>query len=508
MALMVRDKLDSKKHVFADWSLVEPGYAVSWADALGTEWETPRGIRLKVEQPRIEAEPMVELEHPWETGYTLHITVLEDEGRYRLYYTCFNQMPDDALSEGEQNPYSYYVCYAESDDGVEWKKPTIGTVDWRGSTDNNIVYGVNRALGRPVPTATVFKDPGAPPNERYKIIHRGKLKDGRMSVYGATSPDGIDWNAIEEPLLTDYVTDTQIVARYDEERGLYCGYFRGWTINPLGGIHGRRTIAYAETDDFNNWPVPETIVTTNVHDHPGTDIYTNGYALWPDADAHLMFPGFYQREIDIHGLQLMTSRDGVQWERHTQEPLIDGGNPGTSGAPKRDWTAGFYAGAGVISKRPDESSIAILPNRLSHNNDYSGLESLQQQAYSSPIFAYGGQVTLATWRKDGFVCLDAPEEGYFATTPFVFEGGRLKLNGWSRYRGGINVELADATNESHSFAEPVKGRTFDDSDDISGGDVDRTVTWNGESDLSQWEGKLVRLRFKMRRARLYSIWFE
>ena len=29
MALMVREKLDSKKHVFVDWSLVEPGYAVS-----------------------------------------------------------------------------------------------------------------------------------------------------------------------------------------------------------------------------------------------------------------------------------------------------------------------------------------------------------------------------------------------------------------------------------------------------------------------------------------------
>ena len=43
MALMVREKLDAKKHVFVDWSLVEPGYAVSWADALGTEWETPQG---------------------------------------------------------------------------------------------------------------------------------------------------------------------------------------------------------------------------------------------------------------------------------------------------------------------------------------------------------------------------------------------------------------------------------------------------------------------------------
>ncbi len=509
MALMVRDKLDSKKHVFVDWSLVEPGYAVSWSDALGTEWETPRGVRLKVEQPRVEAEPMVAIKEPWETSYTLHTTIFEDEGRYRLFYTCFNQLPGDTVSEGDQNPYSYYLCYAESDDGVEWKKPTIGTVDWRGSTDNNIVYGMDRALGRPVPTATVFKDPSAPPNERYKIIHRGKIKDGPTCVYGATSPDGLDWTAIEEPIIPDYFSDTQIVARYDEELGRYRGYFRGWSKHATGSAHGRRTIAYAETEDFNHWPVPETIVTTDVHDHPGADIYTNAYAQWPDADAHLMFPAFYEREIDITQLQLMTSRDGVSWERHTREPFLGGGDPGTSGAPTRDWTAGFFAGAGVVSTRPDESSIAITPCRRSHNNNQTDQpESLQQQHYPSVTGGYAAEVTLASWRKDGFVCLDAAEDGYFATTPFVFKGGRLKLNGWSRYRGGINVELADSTNESHSFAEPVPGRTFEDADEISGSDVDRTVTWNGESDLSQWEGKLVRLRFKMRRARLYSIWFE
>ena len=504
MALMVRNKLDSKKHVFVDWSLVEPGYAVSWSDALGTEWETPRGVRLEVQRPRIEAEPMVEMEKPWETGYTLHITILQDEGRYRLYYTCYNELPDDPKA---MNPFSYFLCYAESDNGVEWTKPTIGTINWRGTTENNVVYGMNRSLGRPVPTASVFKDPSAPPNERYKIIHRGTIENGPPCVYGATSPDGIDWTAIEEPLITDYFSDTQIVAQFDEQIGRYRGYFRGWTAHRRWP-HGRRTIAYAETEDFNNWPKPETIVTTDVYDHPGADIYTNAYAAWPDADAHLMFPAFFEREMDITQVHLMTSRDGVRWERHTREPLLGGGDPGTSGAPRRDWTAGFYAGAGVISRRPDESSVAVLPVRSSHNNKSLGPESLQQQLYPSPIFTYGGQITLATWRKDGFVCLEAAEDGYFATTPFVFEGGLLKLNGWSRYRGGIKVELADATNESHSFADPVSGRTFDDCDEISGSDVDRTVTWNGESDLSQWQGKLVRLRFKMRRARLYSIWFE
>ena len=391
MALMARNKLDRKKHVFTDWSMVEPGYAVSWSDALGTEWETPKGISLKVLKPRIETEPMIELEHPWETGYTLHTTILDDDGRHKLYYTCYNQLQSDAKTEGEQNPYTYYLCYAESEDGVSWTKPTIGTVNWRGSTENNIVYGVNRAMGRPVPTATVFKDPSAPPAERYKIIHRGKEAGRPLGcVFGATSPDGIDWTPIEEPLLRDYNSDTQVVARFDEEIGKYRGFFRG--RRPVDGESPqiRRTIAYAETDDFNNWPRPETVVTTDVYDHPGTDIYTNGYTVWPDADAHLMFPAFYQREIDVMAVQLLTSRDGYNWERHTREPLIDGGDQGTSGDPRRDYTAGFYAGVGVVSLRPDESSIALISNRRSHNNNRAGtgegdtLESLQQTHYPQP----------------------------------------------------------------------------------------------------------------------------
>ena len=121
---------------------------------------------------------------------------------------------------------------------------------------------------------------------------------------------------------------------------------------------------------------------------------------------------------------------------------------------------------------------------------------------------YAGHLFLAFWYMDGFTCLDAPEDGYFATTPFIFEGGSLKMNGWSRFRGGITVELAHSTNESLSFASTVEGRSFDDCDEISGRSINRTVTWSGESDLSEWQGKLVRLRFKMRRARLYAIWFE
>ena len=174
-----------------------------------------------------------------------------------------------------EEPTSYMLLYAESTDGETWTKPRIGTVDLEGSKDNNLVYALNVSLNRPVPTATVFKDPNGTPDERYKMIHRGVQTDGNYCVYGATSPDGLNWTPIVEPVIPNYFSDTQIVARYSEEKGKYVGYFRGWSAHIPGRVHGRRIIAYAETEDFKRWPKPRHIFSPDMHDNPGADIYTN-----------------------------------------------------------------------------------------------------------------------------------------------------------------------------------------------------------------------------------------
>ena len=51
----------------------------------------------------------------------------------------------------------------------------------------------------------------------------------------------------------------------------------------------------------------------------------------------------------------------------------------------------------------------------------------------------------------------------------------------------------------------VAGKTFADCDAISGDHLETTISWNGASDLSAWVGKPVRLRVRMRRARLYAL---
>ena len=51
--------IGTTKQVFIDYSLVEPGYGVTWGDGIQASWEMPHGIAIKAHKPRIDYEPMV-----------------------------------------------------------------------------------------------------------------------------------------------------------------------------------------------------------------------------------------------------------------------------------------------------------------------------------------------------------------------------------------------------------------------------------------------------------------
>ena len=130
---------------FLDWSNVWPGAAAYEKDGRGWVSEGPEGVRLSV-QPGEQSEPVVVSDQPWEGAHLGYMNVLCDEGRYRLWY-----------SAGEK------FHYAESSDGFKWDKLNLGLYESNGSKSNNIVYpkGIE---------GTVFKDPGASEEERYKLV--------------------------------------------------------------------------------------------------------------------------------------------------------------------------------------------------------------------------------------------------------------------------------------------------------------------------------------------------
>lgn len=111
------------------------------------------------------ANPLLKADQPWE-GWRICIygNVLYDEtlGKFRLWYTT------DVTKEFP----NFSVCYAESDDGIRWTKPLVGTIDSAlGSRQHNAV--LNEAL-----LPSVIKDDREPdPARRYKMvayIHKDK----------------------------------------------------------------------------------------------------------------------------------------------------------------------------------------------------------------------------------------------------------------------------------------------------------------------------------------------
>lgn len=483
--------LGTKKHVFIDWDLIEPGYGLSFGGEKPESWEIPYGIKLTPHLPKISSKPLISPDRIGEkgalNGIGVYNTLLEDNGIFKLYYDSGTDIED--LDADEDVGTQRILAYAESTDGVNWIKPNIGTIKYHGSRENNLVFGREASPGRDAHGAGVFIDNNAPKDERYKLATIGTY-EGRFCILGAVSADGFIWKLIKKPLVSKYISDVQQIIRFDPEKGKYVGYFRGWTGHEHGTSHGQRLISYSETEDFSNWPTPTPLVRASLHDSPDTDIYTNSYNKWPDSDAHLMFPAFYHRTEDYTDIHMMTSRDGKNWHRPLPGPIIAAGEPGTNSA------GSVYAGCGLVSLKPGEWSTPITPRISSHNTVF----------FDTSIEEPG--IFTATWREDGFMSLDADSHGACTTLIADFEGSYMKLNTYTRLGGEILVEIADASNDNRRFhSPPIPGLSFEDCDSITGDHISKTVTWNGRSDLSKLIGKPVRIRLKMRRAKLYSLRF-
>ena len=108
----------------------------------------------------------------------------------------------------------------------------------------------------------------------------------------------------------------------------------------------------------------------------------------------------------------------------------------------------------------------------------------------------------AKQRLDGFVSVDAgPDGGWFVTPPIVFAGSRLQLNIDCGAMGEAWVELQDET------GKPILGYTLEDAVSVDRNGVAQEVWWRTGPDVGSLSGRPVRLRVRMRSAKLYAFQF-
>jgi hypothetical protein len=443
------------------------------------------GVRLALGSPQ-RGEAVLRFDRPWEYAAGF-VTVLKDGPKYRMYYRGGRKTP-----EGVFDVNGEVVCYAESDDGINWTKPALGLHAYPGHAETNIIIGpTEHRIGH---NFSPYLDDraGVPRDERYKAV-AGKGPTGEPSpgLFRYVSADGIHWRPFSpEPLFAGYALDSLNVLTWLPAEQCYAIYLRTWSE---GGtpeqpkFKGIRTISRSTSKDFVHWSKPEPM---SFGDTPLEHLYTNNtqpyfraphllvalpFRLWPDRRAlkpeqleALGVPPNHARGLS--DAVLMSSRGGAHYDRTFMESFV---RPGTD--PVKWHARETQPSNGVVPTGPEEISFYVV-------NHY-------------PMATQ--HLTRMVLRTDGFASARAGyTPGTLLTKPFTFRGAQLELNFATSAAGEVKIELLDAD-----------GIVLAVSDVFIGDEIARLVDWTGRAGVGEFSSRPVRLRFRLKDADLFSFRF-
>ena len=390
--------------------------------------------------------------------------------------------------------------YAESTDGIHWTKPSIGV----GVTDEEPGNIIKRAQ-----SFSCAIDPtvawGHP--EKFKAGLDSNLDEVCQAAL-AYSADGIHWNDYNNGApVTGRAADFDNQILWDPIKGKY----RLMTRTDMGAIGGPKEyrafrIMYHRTNDLMNDPTNwETVADRIVVDDPLGQLTPDGV---PRLQFHWVtcwiYEGIYFNLISLYtedslGMDspecdevidcyIGTGRDGVNFDRgwiYERKPFIPRGGAG-------DFDLDRVLHASEILTVGDEHWIY-----------YTG-----RNEHRTPGFCenwQSNQIGLAKLPLDRFVCLEAGDEwGQVTTKPFTLDGDTLEVN-IDASEGGFLVEILDADNQPYVDSE--KKLEFDWDNNRIYRNVDGlrlSPRWRGDRNLESLVGKVVRLRFHLRNAKLYA----
>ncbi|MCB1063301.1 MAG: hypothetical protein KDN20_10325 [Verrucomicrobiae bacterium] len=477
--------LGADRHLFLDDSLIDPLLS--------------RNVTRQINPPQ-DFRRILKPEMPWEAlGFIFYASVVDHEGTAMLYYGCY----DDEKKK--------HLCLATSQDGLQWERPDLKLLTYRGTTENNL-------FPLEAVEAGVFLDPMAPPEKRFRLLHNRYWPDPKKAgVYLSSSADGIHWKQSETRLLP-LVPDSQPSAYWDPIRKTYAIFLRAW--DPKRSI-GRVETANLETPwpydtgipPFHVWGQEKVatvsrelpiVMRPNNRDPANLHLYTSTTFRYPWAEnAYLAFPAAYflfPKDEGLNGndgtfdIQLAVSRDGIDWERFQDTPWV---KPETlDGVALRL----VSMGTGMI-RRGNELHQYFIAWPYTHGRPVVWDRDLEDRA--NWLKKDLGGIYCATSRRDGFVSIDAEEnkEAVFTSKPLTFQGSQLTLNLKTEESGAASIAFLNAEGKA------IPGFGHADSPEIHGDSTEFPVTWKSGHDLKELSGQTVRLQVKMRDAKLFAIEF-
>jgi hypothetical protein len=453
----------------------EPVLLIDHTDVL-----SPEDVRRKIHPPRKTGDRLIVAEHPWESATLNWFSVLRDGDRYRMWYECYDV---DGWPTADDTSF----CYAESTDGIHWKKPELGLVSYQGSSRNNILF---RQIGEGsyrsrVHGSCVFIDPLAPPAARYRCVSQGLFQgigDRPYYVAGMSSPDGLHWTRDPQPICHVFA-DSQYSGFYDPLQKKYVLYGR------VAG-RGGRAVGVATSDRANQFS-PLNLVLQAAENHPAdADLYNPACLPWPNrAGLYLMFPSLFRHGEDTLEIHLAVSRDGIQWTwPDSQAAFIPRGD-------SADFDGGsLYMANGACIPTGNDLSFYFSGSPLKHAE--VELENLARPENRRVI-------SRAVAQSDRLVSVTSTAPiGRFVTQPLRFQGTRLIVNGITEKDGALRVELLDES------GIPIPGFQVSDCIPLTSDQSAWPVSWKNQKDLVAVVGRTIQLRFTLERAHVFGFHFR
>ena len=462
-------------------------------------WTAHRKVHQPLKHP---ANPLITGDNEWEKDRVCVYGAVAPRpgGGYRMWY---QPVLDDKGRRGTGESMQHYrICYAESDDGIEWIKPNLGLHDWRGSTENNLVIpeDATNDIGEPLTNITgaqsfsVLLEPGPAADDG--LLHGFSLlnpQDIDEALCHLVSEDGLNWHRAPGgfPMITGH-SDTPNNVVWNPTLGKYMCVMRPNVYANAAGF-GKRRIAISLSDDLVEWTQQEIVLFPDEADPEGVE-HLYGMGVFPYEGMWLGTLEVYDDDRGVMELQLAHSRDGLEWQRlPTREPLIPWGEEGA-----------FDHSIIHTSVRPFVKDGRIWMYYDGTNDHHHAIYD-----WHTPSEGQFGAIGLATWRLDGFVSRSAYNEGYVLTRPFHCEGDRLLVNARVAPRGVLAAEVLEvdtASNDQFNSTKTAEGYSKEDCVAFEDDSVETEIKWGEGKNLAPFQGKVIRLRFHLSYTDLYAFW--
>lgn len=245
--------------------------------------------------------------------------IVKVDGRLHMWYNGGHGPTDSSTGFIRAR---FAPCYAVSDDGIHWEKPSLGLVTFNGSKDNNLVdFPAEQTAA-----LTVLYEPDDPdPQRRYKMAYETPV-DGRIRFCIAFSADGLHWHASSHNPVGPFLE----MCGLTKFRGLYYVNGQPW-LDVQRPVLARQLVTFVSSD-FEHWSPAHAMGLERSPDRSGpsteSDIHCYeevhlGAALWNRDNVILGVYGQWHghpsgdRRLLTMDLGLALSHDAI----HFHEPI-------------------------------------------------------------------------------------------------------------------------------------------------------------------------------------------